>query len=390
MRISELASKCGLSTRAIDYYKDLIPCSEEGQDSGSTYRDYGQDAFEVCMKIAILREVGLSLKEIEKNLKDPSYFTTARWNEHIKKLEKNRKVAIAHYDHMIEYAKALRNSKSFVFQIISDINDVNDALKVSKLYSLIIDRVNVLLRKRDEILEQSDDKPNDIALVYLRIDRFFENLVRLYDAGEPYDSKKVQDIVEKFASQLMESYGVVVYCVFDAFKDVQKSEFGYFDAVSEDDYEKLIRGLAICFDWYREAKTIENALNYSDFQTKYQDRIHEYDLLLGESTVDGLQFCIRLISYIPTFIVALVKERSKDAASVEKNNKLFEFGASMVESPSDMQPEDKESLDKITEYLKNTVGYFLREKAKELPEDWKKQLDLDYGGVDDEEAGKEA
>ena len=62
----------------------------------------------------------------------------------------------------------------------------------------------------------------------------------------------------------------------------------------------------------------------------------------------------------------------------------------MVESPSDMQPEDKESLDKITEYLKNTVGYFLREKAKELPEDWQKQLDLDYGGVDDEEAGKEA
>lgn len=389
MRISELASKCGLSTRAIDYYKDLIPCTEEGKDSGSAYRDYGQDAVEVCMKIAILREVNLPLKEIEKNLRDPSYFTTAKWNEHIKKLEKNRRTAIAHYDHMIEYAKALRNSKSFVFHILKDIKDINDAYKISKLYALILDRLEALIRKGDEILAQSDDKPNDIALVYFRIDRLFTNFARFYKAGEPYDSENVQEMLRKFGAQLMESYGVVAYCVFDAFKDVDKSEFGYFDAISEDDYAKLKRGLSICFDWYREAKTIDNALNFAEFQAKYKDQIHEYDLLVGESMVDGLQFFIRLISYIPTFIVGLAKELSKEGASTDQFDKGFELGASMVESQNNMEPEEKESLDKATEYFKNAVGHFLMEKAKELPEDWLDQLDLDYDVNDDEEAGKE-
>lgn len=378
MRISELAEKGGLNTRAIDYYKDLIPCSDEGREQSSGYRDYGPEAVEVVKKIAILREAGMSLKEIKDHLNDPSYFTTARWNEHIKRLERKKRESIEHYDQMIEYAKTLRDSKSFIFHILNEINDINDSRKISKFYALIISRLEALILKMDEIVEQADDKPNDIALVYLRIDRLFSNIGKYFQAEIPYDSEAVQETIRKFGTALMESYGAAAYCVFDAFKDADKEAFGFFDDIDEDDYRILMQGLTICFDWYREARTIDNALAFEDFQVKFREQIHEFDELVGESTVDGLQYFIRLISYVPTFILGLVKDES----SADQFEKGYEFGSHMMESPEDMTDEQKETAYKLTEYVKNAVAYHLREKAKELPENWMDQLDLEF---DDEE-----
>jgi DNA-binding transcriptional MerR regulator len=66
-RIGQLARRCGVSQRTIDYYTDLgllAPCER----TPGNYRLYGEDAVERLELIRTLREQGWSLAEIHELL----------------------------------------------------------------------------------------------------------------------------------------------------------------------------------------------------------------------------------------------------------------------------------------------------------------------------------
>lgn len=66
-RIGQLARRCGVSQRTIDYYTDLgllAPCER----TPGNYRLYGEDAVERLELIRTLREQGWSLAEIRELL----------------------------------------------------------------------------------------------------------------------------------------------------------------------------------------------------------------------------------------------------------------------------------------------------------------------------------
>ena len=104
MRIKQFEEYCqpyGLDKRTIDYYSNLglIPYTTKG---AANYREYDDTSIDAVKKIVILRDVGLPLKSIKEALSNPSYFTTAVWNSHIKALKEHLAETQKKYEDMIE------------------------------------------------------------------------------------------------------------------------------------------------------------------------------------------------------------------------------------------------------------------------------------------------
>jgi MerR family transcriptional regulator, copper efflux regulator len=71
MRIGELASRAGVTTRTVRYYEGLgLLESERREVSG--HRQYGEDAVARLAKIDFLKRMGLTLEEIAEVI--PLYF----------------------------------------------------------------------------------------------------------------------------------------------------------------------------------------------------------------------------------------------------------------------------------------------------------------------------
>ena len=118
MRIGKLADKYSLDTRTIDYYSNTAKILPYKTLPGSNYRDYDEESERTLLKILIFRDAGLSISQITDALKDPSYFTKAKLEEHIAKIKKHREEDMKRYDDMIEFAENLRDTEMMLPQII--------------------------------------------------------------------------------------------------------------------------------------------------------------------------------------------------------------------------------------------------------------------------------
>ena len=383
MRISELV-QYGLDKRAIDYYTNtgLIPCSEDSKEPNSRYRNYGDDAVIAVKKIAILREVGLTMKEIREHMDDPSYFTTEMWNKHIAELEKKKDELTERYNRMIEYATDLRDSKSLALNVVEEIANARESRLISKVLSTIVNttmkKVSEIEQMGDRFLEQSDDETDDVQLLYLKIYRFFNKLFECFKAGAPYDSDKVQGLIVKYGSSLMESFGTLVYYVYDTFKDIAVKEFRIFDGMEPEMVDFLKKVVPMCVDWYKETQTLDRALDYDRFYEKHQDQIREIDSMVGESTFDFIKYILLVISKTPQLLVGCFAEAFKDKEWVEKSKKGFDLGATLFDDSNDLPEKERKEFEAFTQYQKNAMYYFFEQKAKDLPENWLQELGLDF------------
>ncbi len=383
MRISELV-QYGLDKRAIDYYTNtgLIKCSEDSKEPNSRYRNYGDDAVIAVKKIAILREVGLTMKEIREHMDDPSYFTTEMWNKHIAELERKKDELTEKYKRMIEYAEDLRDSKSIVLSIPEEISNAKQSRTFSKI---VADIVNATMKKISEIeqmgdryLEQSDDETDDVQLLYLKVYRFFNKFFECFKAGIPYDSDEVQSLIVKYGTALMESYGALVYYIYDTFYDIAIKDFRIFDNMEPEMAEFLKIVLPICVNWYKEAQTIDKALDYDRFYEEYEDQIREIDSMVGESTFDFIKYILLVISKAPQLLVGCFAELFKDEEWVEKSKKGYDLGATLFDEQNSLPADKRAEADDFAQYQKNAIYHFFSQKAKELPDNWEKELGLDF------------
>ena len=178
MRIAQLVKEYGLDRRTIDYYSNLEPrLIPYKLEPNGKYRDYGPDAVIVVKKIIILRDAGLSEKKIKEALKDPSYFTTAKWNEHIADLRKK----IDSINTMIEYAEDLRDTYSYSLRFENEFDNARESTIFTRLSAVILNKIKPYVFSQDRLLDLVDTMPNDISDVISSYYTFISNIYKKHD-----------------------------------------------------------------------------------------------------------------------------------------------------------------------------------------------------------------
>ena len=301
MRIAELAKKYeqyGLDRRTIDYYSsdkvNLIPYRRE---EGSNYRIYGEEAETVIKKIIILRDVGLSSKKIKEALDNPSYFTTAIWNEHIEKLQNNLEKLQKHYSDMIKYAEDMRDSGSRILPIIKLFDDPS-AFRATTSY---LAKLQKYIENPDSLAELSESLPADLSDFSNSCYTFLKSIIIKKNHGLEYDSHEVQLSVTRFIEQSKRFFGSAVYLLYQIVNSIDISLFNFSDEDAEM-YQLFMRVLGICAEWFRLAKTQAAALDFNEFEKEYKEQIQKIDLEVGESTFDEMTMIIDYIANIPSRI----------------------------------------------------------------------------------------
>lgn len=282
MRIAQLAKKYGIEKRSVDYYTTLglIPFTVE---SGSNYRDYGPDAETVVKKILILRDVGMPEKKIKEALNNPSYFTSAMWNEHIATLQRKIEETQKHYQEMIQFATDLRDSGSLALRFADRLD-----LESTRVMSRIWRKTNEYF-DGDKLLDLSESLPEDVSRVSNDIYAFIKSAEKKKNAGVEYSAPEVQSLISRLYNSFKELYGWGVYLVYQTLKD-ERPEFFGINAGDEEDVEMfkiLMEAFGICADWCHDARTIDAIRDYDAFHQKYKDRIDELDRVVKEYDEDA-------------------------------------------------------------------------------------------------------
>ena len=310
MRIAELENKYkqfGLDKRTIDYYSSpqvgLIPYTRE---EGSNYRIYGDDAEALIKKIIILRDVGLSSKKIKEALDNPSYFTTAMWNEHIESLKAKLAEVQKHYEEMIQYAQDMRDSSSLSLNLVGDIDDPKAVRALTHMYA----RIQKYIISPDTLTELSENLDEDLSDFSNCCVVFLKSIEKKREQGLSADSPEVLQSVEKFIQRIKGFFGIAVFLVFQFSKKVDSSLLGLNEEEAEE-YTLAMQVFEICANWFRDARTAENALDFDKFAESYGDRIKAIDQEIGESTFDDMTDVIKEICELPLQITTETMEKLK-------------------------------------------------------------------------------
>lgn len=336
MRIAELEKKYkqyGLDKRTIDYYSStgIIPFEKE---EGSNYRSYGDKAEAVIKKIIILRDVGFSAKRIKKALDNPSYFTTAMWNEHISCLREKLAAINKHYDEMIKYAENMRDAASIPLNLADEIEDPKTLSAMASMFA----RIFKYVLDPDKLTELSENLDEDISDFVNCCVVFIKSIDKKIERKLSPCSPEVQQSVARFLQRLKGFYGIIVYLVFQFTRDASSS---ILDPKDEDveDYQVFMRILEICVNWLRDAKTIENALDFDRFADAYSDKILEIDQEAEDSTFDYMTDIIKEICNLPQQITP------------EKLDKLQNEYVKSIESFAVAQEASSEELNEAKSYV---------------------------------------
>lgn len=293
MRISQLASTYDLDKRSIDYYTTLglIPCTTL---DGSKYREYGEDAETVVKKIVILRDAGLSEKDIKKALSNPSYFTTAKWNEHIQDM----KDRITKIETMITYAEELRDTHSYALRYASVLQKPEESHIVSQVMKHVIDKLKPIMFSSDEVNNQYQDADGDISDVLEAWAMCLMRVEKLYHHNSTYDSSDVQRTIAKCIRKITGLYCVIMAFVYDCLKDFDGAKFGL-EGEDLEIYNVIMKLLAVIAAWFKIAKSIDNALDFNRFQECCKDQITALDQEFEDSSFDTLTSLITDICNLP-------------------------------------------------------------------------------------------
>ncbi len=344
MRIKELV-KYGLDKRTIDYYTNLgmIPFTTE---DGSNYRDYGEDAVVAVKKIVILRDVGLSVKEIKEALENHSYFTTAMWNKHIEQLREEKIKAQQHFDDMIRYAEELRDSSSAALRFAGEFDDPLEGRIITKITAHMNKKLRSFLKSiaQDDYLDSTKSQDNDINDLLDFVVVFFQRLERFYDKGIASDAADVQQLLSTLHQRLLRYYGIAVYYVYTLFKDLSPKDLG----ISEDDVEDFnlfIEMFDIIANWFRHAKSIEAAADLSAFASEFASEIKAFDDKVEDSSYDAMSEIIKDICEWPS--------------QITPDSNLEEHIMFGVETGQEWAREDTSRSDEIPDEASKFVYYLL-------------------------------
>ena len=108
MRIKELSEKYNVDKRTIDYYSSvakILPFTQN--EETNNYREYDENSERTLVKILVLRELGLSIKEIQSRLNDKAMFTPKYIKRYVSELTKKRDEEWHRIDNLIGYAEEL-------------------------------------------------------------------------------------------------------------------------------------------------------------------------------------------------------------------------------------------------------------------------------------------
>lgn len=351
MRIKELV-QFGLDKRAIDYYTNegLIPCNSDN----SYAREYGEDAIEAVRKIAILREAGMSAKTIKEHLKDPAYFTTSFWNEHLSELREKRDAEIKRYNEMIAFAEQMRDSTSAVWQAVKEF----DNLEESKIFIAVTAQMNNKLRElyQKGLVEFTKDQPDDISDVSDYINSLIQTAADSLDRKIAPSSEEFQTYFQKMMQKIKSKYGVIVYFLYKLYSDL---DFSVFDLSEEEITEMEIykEMLGICAEWFREKKSLEAAKDISEFANRYAEQIHALDEKIEEPSIDVMQEIILTICNLPEEITVESLGSSFLTAG-------FDSGVTVSREAyqDEADPEVEEEIKAVREYLMEALRCYISRK----------------------------
>lgn len=300
MRIAQLSKKYGgIDKRTIDFYtkKGLLKPKKE-QSSG--YREYDKSAVEDLGKILILREMDYSITEIKRILDDPSCWTVELIEKQIGMLKDNQRKMNDKYDQLIRFAEAMKETNASLgmpFQLADIGIPIDQFVKGFGLgYQWFRDH-------QDEIVEEPEE---DFAQLNDMIISFSMAMSSKTDFS--FDSKEVQQIVEHLSKRLQNYYGVIMhYSLLSHIKS--KAWKTYFMPEEESTEKEYVEYLSICADWFREAKTKEEVLDFKKMKKQYRERIKEVDQALeleaDETIADDIELVISEVCKMYTDSVLL-------------------------------------------------------------------------------------
>lgn len=93
VKVGDLATATGLTVRTLHYY-DEIGLLRPSRRSGGGHRLYSADDVQRLYRIALLRQIGLSLEEISRALDDPQWDLATAMDTHIGQLDE--RLAVGH------------------------------------------------------------------------------------------------------------------------------------------------------------------------------------------------------------------------------------------------------------------------------------------------------
>lgn len=326
MRIGKLAKKYGIDTRTIDYYTNtvhILPCK---QIPGSNYRDYDDESEIALKKILIFRDVGLSISEITEALKDPSYFTIARLEDHIRKMEQHREEEIKRYDMMIDFANAMKETAMAPLRMIELYKDIPYSEKVKTVF---IRAFKTGRQKYEQLVKNEDlDELSDMLIATL------SNLKR--NRANGVNSTEVNNIFSKLFNRLEKYKGLALYFGLSIGANIDDDIFGIEEECGEGSAALLRDMLQLCADWFLEARTSERICNIDDFQSTFSDRIRELDQKYHDFIQSGE-------TSIMDDVFDLVKSMYEDADDAEMiKNFALGFASSLSSSAEAIANIDEE------------------------------------------------
>ena len=328
MRIGELSEKMNVDKRTIDFYTNegLLPNTRQ---SGSNYRVYDESSVDTLWKIQIFREIGLPIEDIKEALADPAYFTQARLEEHIAKLQLQKEERIKHYDDMIDFTRMFKQTAMIPLHM-------SRYLSVIPFSQFKIWGTSILPGLLTNI-DVSD------------FDEYFETFLKMIHEKRnlEFQSPEIQRIIEKFCTYLGEFFENILCNIMpDIIASLSSKDdiFGMGEEYDEEMTLFIIEIQQVCADWIREAKPLEQALDFECFSESRQDVIHK---LNEKYEVEAFEILTEVI---------------QGFYDVISNSQMFlEYFAGILKTCNDITLKIDEVYDAdLSRYIANAIEYFYK------------------------------
>lgn len=132
LRVGELAERVGLSVRTLHHYDEIGLLRPAGH-TGSGHRLYGEQELQRLQRILSLKQLGLSLEEIQRSLDEPGFSTLEVLERHLGVLVEN----IAHQErlrhHLSTIVTRLRDAKEVSGELL--LQSIEETIMFEKYYT---------------------------------------------------------------------------------------------------------------------------------------------------------------------------------------------------------------------------------------------------------------
>jgi MerR family transcriptional regulator, thiopeptide resistance regulator len=122
-RIGEVSARTGLTVRTLRYYEELgLLRPSERLLSG--HRIYGNDDLQRLYRISLLRQLGLPLSDIARELEDSSYDLGDAINRHVEQVDQRLAALGRHRERMITVRESISKSNPTDEELLDTLHDL--------------------------------------------------------------------------------------------------------------------------------------------------------------------------------------------------------------------------------------------------------------------------